>query len=170
MRAIHLRKARMRRSVAMLGVVIVLSACSSRNGKRDAAIDTVLRQLSAQYREEKLCLHHSLPVRQQAREMMGVYIEAPVPAGFEIVDVPASARGGPREHEEIERPLPPGWRVGDGAHELCFELTIPVVNGDRAVVSAQPVMPVPPGRTNYWLRWTKDRWTVAAVTKGGWDI
>jgi hypothetical protein len=165
------RKAKVPRPVAVLGVAaIILSACSSRDEKRDAAIDAVLRQLSAHYRADDLCLHHSLVVRQPAREISGIYIETPVPAGFEIVDVRASKRDRPLEHEEVKHPLPAGWRVGDGSRELCFELTIPVIDGERAVVSARPVMPVPSGRTNYWLRRAKGRWSIAAISKGDWDI
>jgi hypothetical protein len=160
----------MRAAFLLALAVTMLPACSSRERKRDGAIDTILRQLSAQYRAKDLCLHHSLVERRPATTIAGIYLEQ-IPRGFEALDVRLSRGDGPLQHQEIQRRLPPGWHIGDGAREFCLELTIPVLKDERAVISVQPAnMTMQYERASYWLHRAKGRWGIAAVTEGGPDI
>jgi hypothetical protein len=159
----------MRRALSVAPALAMLLACAAPDVEHRSVLLASLKELAREFPSHKLCVNRRFSDRPFGDQEGWVYIEQPPPPGFEDLAKHPAKAGGP-EILDLPEGLPQPWHVGDGAEELCFELTRPVIQGDRAGASAEVAGMRTGERRIYWLSRESGEWTVVHTTRGKWDI
>lgn len=158
----------MRRALSVAPALAMLLACTAPEAEHRNVLRTALKELAGEFPTHPLCVHRSFSKRPFGDQEGWAYIEQPPPPGFEnLAKQPAKARE--PEILDIAGQMP-RWHVGDGAKELCFELTRPVIAGDRAGLSAEVSGMNTSERWIYWLSRQSGECRVVHTTRGRWDV